>query len=359
MIIGATGYGATGSSVITDFLREFEDVQVFDDFEFSFPYRVDGLQDLEYHVMKQYSKNLSGDAAVKRFLEASRYIYTPLLHKPCSPERYMQIVHKFIDSIVQVKFKGMESVDLISGNIFSNIIKLGMKKKIIPMLIERWTGRASYIWPNREMYVCIKPENFYDAAQTYIEDIIVSMGADLSKPVVLDQPFEGNAPEQSMKFFKAPKAIVIDRDPRDLYLEVKRKGFREGRFFPHEDVKAFTEYYRRLHTQMPKEDGERIIIIRFEDMMYKYEYSVDRIIKFCGLKNHVQKRRFFNPDRSINNTQLIRRFPEEQENIEYIEAHLPEFLYPYEQYPNVKFSGEMLIGSTKYEMNNKIDTSKL
>ena len=68
MIIGACGYGATGSSVVTDLLREYDNVQVYDDFEFVLSYRVDGLQDLEYHVMKQYAKNETSDYAIKRFL---------------------------------------------------------------------------------------------------------------------------------------------------------------------------------------------------------------------------------------------------------------------------------------------------
>ena len=57
MIIGSCGYGATGSSVLTDLLREYDDIQVYDNFEFVIAYRVDGLQDLEYHLMKQYAKN--------------------------------------------------------------------------------------------------------------------------------------------------------------------------------------------------------------------------------------------------------------------------------------------------------------
>ena len=39
MIIGACGFGATGSSVLTDLLREYDDIQVYDTFEFiTMPY---------------------------------------------------------------------------------------------------------------------------------------------------------------------------------------------------------------------------------------------------------------------------------------------------------------------------------
>ena len=70
MVIGACGYGATGSSVISDLLQEYEDVQVYDTFESWISYRVDGLEDLEYHLMKQYTKGESCDVAIKRFLRS-------------------------------------------------------------------------------------------------------------------------------------------------------------------------------------------------------------------------------------------------------------------------------------------------
>lgn len=353
MIIGACGFGATGSSIITDFMREFDDVQVYDDFEFTFCYRVDGLEDLEYHVMKQFSKSISGDAAVKRFLYAANYIDTPLIHKPCSPEEYKKIVNKFVDNIVQVKFKGMESIDIISGNVMKNIINLGMKKKILPNLIEKRRKRACYLWPNREMYICVQPDNFYEAAKEYIRDILRSMKADLNKTIVLDQPFSGNAPEQSMKFFDNPKAIIIDRDPRDLYLESKYRLIAECRFLPRDDVKKFCEYYKRIHTGMPKEDSENVLLLRFENLMYHYDREVEKIIKFAGLGKHVRKQAYFNPNRSVNNTQISRRFPEEAENIAYIEKELKDYLFPFEKYQHIDTSGEAVLGSAKYLANNK------
>lgn len=354
MIIGSCGYGATGSSVVTDFIREFDDIQIFDDFEFSFTYRVDGLQDLEYHLMKQYAKNISGDAAIKRFLYAANYIKTPLIHKPCDSKEYMRIVNKFIDSIVQTKFKGIETIDIVSGNVTRNIFALGMKKKLMKFFIERWTKKPCYLWPYRDIYVSIEPENFYEAAKQFIRDILKAMGADFSKPIVLDQPFEGNAPQNSFKYFDDPIAVLVDRDPRDLFLETKRHGFYEGRFIPIDDVKKFVEYYRRIHTGRPMEATDRILPIRLEDMIYKYEETTAKVIEFCKLGKHVRKRQIFNPDRSVNNTQLIRRYPDEQTNVEYIEKELPEFLFPYEQYKDVDTtSGGFVLGSEKSIENSK------
>jgi len=353
MIIGSCGFGGTGSSVITDFIREFDGIQVFDDFEFSFTYRVDGIEDLEYHLMKQYAKDISGDAAIKRFLYAANYIDTPLIHKPCSPKEYHSIVNKFVNSIVQTTFKGMESIDIISGNVLRNIFALGMKKKLLRLFVERWTKRPCYIWPYRDIHVCVEPENFYVAAKQFIRDILTAMGADLNKPIVLDQPFEGNAPENSFKFFDDPIALIVDRDPRDLFLEVKKHGFNEGRFIPIENVRKFVEYFKRIHTQRHTMQTDRILPIQFEDLIYNYEVTTQKVIKFCRLGQHVRKRQIFNPQRSINNTNLIRLYPEEKENVEYIEKELPEYLFHFENYKDVKISGDFVLGSEKHIENSE------
>lgn len=349
MIIGACGFGATGSSLVTDLLSEFDELQHFGDFEFSFVYKADGVEDLEYHLVKQFSRSISGDTAIKRFLYSSKYIYTPLIHKPTDARIFMNIANKYVDALLQTKFKGMESIDVISGNIPRNIIALGMKKIILPKTIERVLKRPTYGWPNRDVYISIKPENFYDASKEYIRDILKAMGADLRKPIVLDQPFEANSPEQSFKFFDDPYAIVVDRDPRDLYLEAKYRGIAEYRFVPRNDINSFCEYYRRIRTGRPQKDTDRILNVQFEDLIYEYEINVKRIINFLGLGVHVRKRKSFNPDRSVNNTQLIRMYPKEKSAIKYIEEQLTEFLYPFEKYKDVKTDGKALIGSSRYK----------
>ena len=52
MIVGACGFGGTGSSAVKDLLKEFENIQVLDRAESMFAFKVDGLQDLEYHLVK-------------------------------------------------------------------------------------------------------------------------------------------------------------------------------------------------------------------------------------------------------------------------------------------------------------------
>ena len=87
--------------------------------------------------------------------------------------------------------------------------------------------------------------------------------------------------------------------------------------------------------------------------MYHYDREIERIIKFAGLGEHVRKKAYFNPARSVNNTQIIRKYPQELENIAYIEKELKDYLYPFEKYQDVDTSGEAFLGSAKYLKNKK------
>ena len=349
MIIGSCGYGATGSSVLTALLKEYDGIQVFDDFEFTIPYRVDGLQDLEYHLMKQHSKNISGDYALKRFLDSSKCYMTPFINKPCNGKAYYKAAQIFVDSISQLQYRGSDSVDLLSDNIVRNIAAFASKKILMPKVVEKITKRRSYMWPCRTMYYSIEPKNFYEESRKYIKRILKLMGARFDQPICLDQPFEGNNPVQSFPFFEDPYAIVIDRDPRDLYLEYKYTTHRDGKWFPHGSVEDFVIYYKGMRNNQT--DNERVLRLMFEDFLYEYDSTVEKIELFLHLGEHKRKQEFFKPQQSINNTQQIRRFPQEIENIKKIEKELEEYLFHFENYPNVKFTSDGFYGAGKSIVN--------
>lgn len=351
MIIGSCGYGATGSSVLTDLLSEYDGVQLYDSFEFVVAYRVDGLQDLEYHLMKQYAKCASGDYAIKRFLDWTRCYKTPFINKPCDGKIFEQLSKDYIEKIRQLEYKGVETADILSGNVVKNIFAFASKKVLMPKVIERILKKPSFIWPCRTLNYCIEPSNFYDESKKYINSILRAMGADLTKPICLDQPFEGNCPEQSFPFFDDPYAVVIDRDPRDLYFDEKYTTSPDGKFFPRTNVQDFVAYYRNMRKHVS--DNPRVLRIRFEELIYEYDSSVKKIEDFLHLGEHKRPKTGFNPERSINNTQQIRLHPNDKAEIEYIEKELPEFLFPFEKYPDVKFNGKPFYGAARNAVASK------
>ena len=343
MIVGSCGFGNTGSSVLTDLLREYDDVQVYDDFEFVLPYRVDGLQDLEYHLVKQYSKCASGDFAIKRFLESAKCYKTPFINKPCNGRKFYKISREYIDKIEQLNYYGIETADMLTGNVIRNIFAF-FSKKIGMKYLEKILHKRLFLWPARKIHFSIKPERFYEETRKYINNIFIAMGANLDKPICLDQPFEGNNPEQSMKFFDDPYAVIIDRDPRDLYLEYKYITHVDAKFFPHSTVEEFILYYRKLRQDKICENN-RVIRINFEEFIYEYEKTIRKLEDFLKISKHNNKKAFFIPERSAANTQLIFKHPEDKQDIEKIEKELSDFLFPFQNYSGVDTSGKSFYGA--------------
>lgn len=67
MTIGVCGFFSTGSSCVSDFLKEFDENVVLDDIEFTLPFMPDGIDDLRYHLHEGSLKFQSSVVAIERF----------------------------------------------------------------------------------------------------------------------------------------------------------------------------------------------------------------------------------------------------------------------------------------------------
>ena len=133
-----------------------------------------------------------------------------------------------------------------------------------------------------------------------------------------------------MKFFKNSKAILVDRDPRDLYILAKCYLKIQGSCIPTDDVQKFVEYWRLIRENCTVDDSN-ILHISFEDLIFNYGVISDRIKHFLGIENSCNNNTFFDPNVSINNTRLFLSHSELSKDIEYICKELSQFLYPFEK----------------------------
>lgn len=351
MIIGVCGFNVTGSSAVSDLLAEFEDNQIIDQMEFLMPYYPDGLEDLDYHVNVQFSKYATSTVAIERFRRLIYVYLVPVCTSKEQKERLLQVTEQFLASITQVKWRGYGAADYVlncgrfykHGNLLLAVENYIKKYIIKPIGKKR--GSNIDIYPVHDMELSIAPEDFDVKARIYIKDILKVFGAEEGKNIVLDQPFTGNDPMKSFKYFENPIAIVVDRDPRDNYLFTKKFLLHVARQIPTDSVESFVEYYRLMRdNQKFQTNDPRVLHIRFEDLIYEYDATVAKIMAFCGLKEHHHPRSIFEPNMSINNTQMFNKYPECKAEVEYIEKMLPDYLYPFEKYGNVNNVGKMFYG---------------
>lgn len=343
MIVGACGFGSTGSSVVTDYLKEFDNFQVLDKIEFTWVSAVDGLIDLDYHLNNPHSRTSDSIIAIDRYKRLCSRKTNSFIRAGLSSDALNKSVNDFLNSIILTSWKWEDP----SKELWP------LSKKALNSLmsrlhfVSRWeikNGRQWNHFPYSDVYFSVMPENFLESAKKHVNELLVGMGADLNKPIILDQPFAGNNPEACFKFYDDPYAIVVDRDPRDNYVFARTKLLGKWHFMPVDPVQDFVKYYRAMRKNPNSDSNGRILNIRFEDMVYHYEETTKSLRDFLHLPNNPNPKSIFDPAISMPNTQVWKRFPQFAKEIEYIEKELPEYLFDYKGCPEPDPNGEMFYG---------------
>lgn len=346
MIIGVCGFGSTGSSAVSDYLLEFDENSTIDGIEAAWAYSIDGLVDLERHLMHPSSRTNDSIIAIYRYKKMIKKLsksYTK--NTRLTKEILTKSTNEFIKAITQVTWKWYidEEITGVIRKLFANSL---MRGRLIPRLEKKLQINVN-LYPLTDVQFSVMPSNFYEASRLHVHEIIEGMGGNYNKNIILDQPFSGNNPQVCFPFFENPYAIVVDRDPRDVYIFSKTKLIGKNHFMPTENVENFVKYYRSIRDNQPyKNRKENILRIQFEDMVYNYKDTTKKIREFCNLNNNKDEKTIFDPSLSISNTQLFLRFPRFAKDVKYIEKNLAEYIFDFDGYDKPDLKGKMFYGKS-------------
>lgn len=324
-IITCASYGGTGSSAITDLLKEFKNCKSFGEFEFSFLHYPNGIRDLELSILNRNGR-LNTSYEIYQFLKMNKKIQK--VYKKYFGKNFMFLTEDYIKKIATVSWSGTSEL-YCNGEM--KILKL--KYKIINKILNFIKNKKEGIYYQKSdypLYVSdISKEKFYEETQSYLQKLFENLDQEEKyERIVLDQLVPSSDIESYLNYIKDIKVIVVDRDPRDLYI-LNREFWKEG-WIPR-DINTYIEYFKtiRAHQKYEKEDKNKVLRIRFEDLVYSYEETLQKIILFLELNenDHINKKQFFNPEISIKNTSLQSKYLKYKKEINIIEKELKEFCY--------------------------------
>lgn len=335
-VISTTGYFASGSSAITDLMREYSSVEEPGgcDFEISFFFGYHGLLNLLYWLVDQkYHQRL----AVNDFWEEAKFrarFGTRMNYQKYFDGSFLEITSKYLDQIHGTS---------CGEKWFIDWMKLSGAQVTINRVINKFYSVSNEIYNSRHTdrrekslsvfgkkennYLYdISEEDFLNASKQYLHSLFsyVRNGKDI---VFADGLIGTHNIDDISKFFDDLRLTVVDRDPRDVYLS---DMYVNQNYSVPKDVEKYCEWFRLRHTSYSC-DNSNVLFLHFEDMIYDYENTVKQIEEFFGVssKDHIFKEKFFIPDRSRNNTRLWEKYPQECENMRYIEEHLSQWIYRY------------------------------
>ncbi len=342
-IIIPTGYMGTGSSAITDLLSE---IRGFDadhgTFEYVFLHCPGGVFDLEDKLLLG-NNALRSDEALRSFratmkqLFDKKYWWVGHYNVNLCPE-FMEYTEAYIQTLIQYRpsfyWYWQENAD------WRMILKLIAKRLVKLITLGRVELPKPLVYENITLSY-VTPEEFYDKTQAYLQRLWGALGLE-KRNLILDQlllPFnlhraQNYFPEGQMQ------AFVVDRDPRDMFIINKyiwQKKKADTVPYP-TDAKEFCKCYRALRKMEKKSDYPGVHRIHFEDLVYNYDREVEKIYAILGVsaEEHEKRKTAFDPEKSIENTQLFRAKEEFREETEIIAGELAEYLYPfpYERIPD-------------------------
>lgn len=332
-IITCTGYYGTGSSAVTDLLTEFDNVYSMGDYEFRFVQDPEGISDLEYNLVENHHRHNSGHA-LKRYCRVIDFLSGNSLNKKYEPYfnyKFKEISYKYVDELTSFKVKGMWHQDVIDkGKIFYFIERSFNKLYMMFMKIFfRKSETGITLLKNEQTYYSKPGEEFYSITKTYMDDLFNEANKDKKEYIMVDQLVPPTNICRYIRYFTDIKVIVVDRDPRDIY--ILEKLYWKGTIVPCKDIEQFCEWYRYTREYNHNDDNSKVLRIKFEDLVYEYDKTVKLIYKFLNISsnNHKYKLRNFNPDISKKNTKLWIKHKELDKDIKIIEKNLSEYIYKY------------------------------
>ena len=337
-IITCAGYYGTGSSAVTDLLGEFDNIHFMGDYEFRFVQDPWGIADLEYNIVENYHRHNSGYALkmYKKnvdFLSGSFKRYESFFNG-----QFKKLSYEYIDSLTSFKFKGYWHQDVIDKGLlfwfFERLIYKIANKILVPIIRngqnkEPITFSLMEIF-NEQTFVPVADKDFfYSVTRDYIDKLFTAANSDNKEFVMVDQIVPPSNTNKYSSFFHDIKIIVVDRDPRDIYL--LEKEIWKGKCVPTENVTNFCKWYEltRHHLKNEKDNPQKVLRVQFEDMVYHYQETTEKIMSFLGLNkvSHISPQSKFIPAESVRNTQLWKNYPELKSDIESIEKSLNQFCY--------------------------------
>ncbi len=338
-----SGFGASGKGAVIDLLREFNEKYCLPHYSFEFALlRIkNGLVNLYQDLIENWSPSRS-DTAIKQFIKLTteiaqnpkwfnllgRVLSTGMRYNHYFNNEFINITRQYTDQLIKCQHIGLSSYPFQNRNKLNNSIR---------KLIYRFYPDMHFF--SEEMFFTIyERENFLKITNIYLEKLFkeIIYFNNNAKTMVLLNACEPYNPKLSLDLLGNAQQIIIDRDPRDLYLSTCFNNWfskTQGLFSGSEDIKNYVYRYRTLRERSavncPNLDS-RILMIYFEDLVLDYDKTRCKIYKFLGedATVHINPKKYFKPEDSMSGVGLWKNTQRKFE-IDYIYEHLKEYCRDY------------------------------
>lgn len=336
--IDISGFGHSGKTVVSDYLKENKNVFSFNNsVEFELIRVPGGLLDLYYSIFENWSLIRS----TKRIKEFKKLIYrigttpnylNPTTYFNSSGHSYEQLFEnnfireslEFIDKLVISTDRTFWPYENLSSSTFDLILSK-INLKLFNKFIE-----SDILYTKRDDFIFLVNE--------YLNKLFLNIVNNDQTHVLLNNTCEPFSPECSLRILGDSYSIIVDRDPRDIYASQINP---EDNFIPIFELKSgiykmkkkmtnfdnlygFIERYKILHENINDIKNSRILRIQFEEFILDHEKTKEKINNFLNFE--INNKSSFNINNSKKNVGVWEKYKDLKE-IKIIEKELKKYCY--------------------------------
>jgi len=320
--ICVSGYGWTGSSACVDLLKEFKGFDALD-MEFRIARDPYGLGDLEQFLVHNWDP-IRNDIAIRDFLNYCKMLSRESglfsrAGKDLSNKLgidFMSESELYVNRLTDVTYSGDSFISRYNIPAYENFF----------MKIRSKFGKN-----NARLMRLAQPNEikFKKETRRYINRLLGNyMGLKKIDTLVIDQAISPTSIEKSSQYFENIKIIIIDRDPRDIYVNMVRSQKLLGpELLKKDSVDKYIKWHKKLRNSTPKISGDNVFRINFEDLILNYNNSIKKLCFFIGNNaQHCDKGVYFSPELSIKNIGIWKDY-HDQPLINRLGEELKEYCY--------------------------------
>ncbi len=329
-VVDLSGYSFSGKSAVFDLLSEFDGYQSHSrEFEFELLRTAGGISDLESSLVHNWSPVRSAEA-IRRFKRVinsyagTNSFWSRLTTIGFQYDSYFPSFTKesdlYINKLIVVSWFSewpFALSDLSKSSIFVRKIK-------------RYIGvKAAFEF---EVYLSrLSEKEFIEITREYMHNLFSSCLGPDDNALIVNNAFESFFPLNFHKYFSNPKSIIVDRDPRDIYMAASQQGIisnsNVGKAAIGSSVEDFVKRFL-VYRCNNDNDSENILKVMFEKLVVEYESSLSEILAFLNENEsiHVNQKKYFDPSISVKGVGAWKKASRKiKKDIDYIHSELNDY----------------------------------
>lgn len=341
--VDVSGFGNSGKTAITDFLKQYDAV-------FSFPNYVEfeifrvpgGLLDLYFSIYESWNL-IRSTVRINEFKHLVKRIGTvqsaldPISYFTASGHGYNQY---FNNRFIELSDKLIEKIISNKQNTFWPYENL----RVNPLMVfyNKFKSKFFNSLLSSDIYFSDRNQ-FNEFVRTYMQELFAeAIIPDKHTHVLLNNAFEPFNASLCINMVDDAYAIIVDRDPRDIYasqinlndrfvpdFEKKKNIDRiKKQMIGFDDINQFISRYKLIKENVRTDvENNRILRIRYEDFLLDHEKQAEVVRSFIGIpKDSRISKTNFNINDSIKNVGLWKKYQHLNE-IKMIHQKLGKYCY--------------------------------